>query len=126
MVRDIDAMIDEALGEEESELLRRIGGRPGFIENALGMFGDRVLWVVAVMMVVQAVAFIAGVWAAWRFFQATEPVSQLRRGLPAAVLLLMALIIKVSVAPAMHAKRLMRELKRIELQLARSRQGGDA
>jgi hypothetical protein len=124
MMRDIDAMIDEALGEEESELLRRIGGNPGFIENALGMFGDRVLWVVAVMMVVQAVAFIAGVWAAWMFFEAVEPVAQLRWGLPAAVLLLMALIIKVSVAPAMHAKRLMRELKRIELQLARSRQGG--
>lgn len=52
------------------------------------------------------------------FFEATEPVTQLRWGLPAAVLMLMALAIKLSVAPAIHANRIMSELKRIELQIA--------
>jgi len=57
----------------------------------------------------------------WHFFEASEPVAQLRWGLPAAVLLLMSLIIKLAVAPAIHHNRLMRELKRIELQIARMR-----
>ena len=119
-MRDLDKMIDEALGEEESELLRRIGGEPNILERALGMFGAGVEWMAALMMVIQTLLFIAGVWAAWMFFEAADPVTQLRWGLPAAVLLLMSLMIKLSVAPAIHHNRIMRELKRIELQMARS------
>ncbi len=118
-MRDVDQMIDEALDAEERELLRSIGEEPGFIERTLGMFDQRVLWVVGLMMAIQSIIFIAGAWAAWMFFEATDVVTQLRWGLPAAVLLLMSLMIKLSVAPAIWAKRLMRELKRIELQIAR-------
>ena len=116
---DLDKMIEEALGEEESALLRRIGEPPGFFERALGLFGAGVKWMVVLMMVIQTLLFFAGLWAAWHFFEATEPVTQLRWGLPAAVLMLMALAIKLSVAPSIHANRIMCELKRIELQIAR-------
>ncbi len=121
-MRDLDMMIDEALGKEESELLRQIGGEPNHIERALGMFGAGAEWMAGVMMVVQTLLFIAGVWAAWMFFEAAEPVAQLRYGLPAVVLVLMSLMIKLAVAPAIHHNRIMRELKRIELQLARASQ----
>ncbi|MDP2318801.1 MAG: hypothetical protein Q8O42_05605 [Acidobacteriota bacterium] len=120
-MRDLEQMIDEALGQEESELLRSIAGEPSLVERALGMFGAGVGWMVMLMMVVQTALFVAGVWAGWNFFEASEPVAQLRWGLPAAVLLLMSLIIKLAVAPAIHHNRLMRELKRIELQIARMR-----
>jgi hypothetical protein len=113
-------MIDEALDAEERELLRSIGEEPGFIERTLGMADQRVLWVVGLMMAIQSVVFLSGAWAAWMFFEATDVVTQLRWGLPAAVLLLMSLMIKLSVPPAIWTKRLMRELKRIELQIARS------
>lgn len=118
-MRDVDAMIDEALGAEESELLRRIGGEPNILERALGMFGAGVSWMVGLMMVIQTMLFLAGAWAAWMFFESGDPVTQLRWGLPAAVLLLMSLAIKLAVAPAIHANRIMCELKRIELQIAR-------
>ena len=120
-MRDIDEMIDEALGREESELLRRIGGEPGFMERALGMFGAGVVWLTWLMMAIQTLLFFAGFYAAWMFYQAADPVTQLRWGLPAVVLMLMALQIKLSVAPAIHADRIMRELKRLELQVARGR-----
>jgi len=120
MMRDLDKMIDEALGEEESELLRQIGGEPNLLERGLGMFGAGVEWTAWVMMGVQTLLFVAGVWAAWMFFESVEPVAQLRWGFPAAVLLLMSLMIKLAVAPAIHHNRLMRELKRIELQIARA------
>ena len=118
-MQDVDRMIDEALDAEEKELLRSIGEEPGFIERTLGTLDQRVLWVAGLMMVIQSIVFIAGAWAAWMFFEANDAVTQLRWGLPASVLLLMSLIIKLAVAPAIHAKRLMRELKRIELQIAR-------
>jgi len=122
MMRDLDKMIEDALGDEESEVLRRIGRDEGFIERAMGMFGAGLQWTVRFMLFGQAVIFLAGAWAAWNFFQADDPVLQLRWGLPAAVLLLGSLAVKLAVAPAIFHNRVMRELKRIELQIARSSQ----
>jgi hypothetical protein len=118
-MRDLDRMIDEAIGEEERELLRRIGEEPGFIDQAFGIFGGRTGWVNAVLIVVMTLLFVAGVWAAWMFFGADDPVTQLRWGLPAAVLLLMSVMIKMAVWPTVQVNRVLRELKLIELQLAR-------
>jgi hypothetical protein len=119
-MRSLDDMIDEALDAEERELLRSIGNEPGFFAQALGMFGGPTGWVNAVMMVAQAILFLGGAWAAWHFFEAVDPVGQLRWGLPAAVLLIIATVMKMALLPRMEANRLIRELKRLELQLARS------
>ena len=124
-MKDIDRMIDEAIYEEEGELLRQIGEEPGFFTQLFGIFGGRTGWVNVLMMVWQTVFFIAGVWAAWMFFLAADPVTQLRWGLPAAVLLIMALMLKMMVWPSVQTNRLLREMKLIQLQLAR-RAGNDA
>lgn len=118
-MRDVDEAISAAVAEEERELLRRIGEEPGFFGLAFGMLRGRLGWVNVILMLVQASLFVAGVYAAIMFFAAAEPVAQLRWGLPAAVLLLMSLIVKMGMWPILHIDRLMRELKLIELQLAR-------
>ena len=125
-MNNLDEMIDEALDAEERELLRAIGEEPGFVERAMGLFGAGVGWMVVFMMVGQTLLFFAGVWAAWGFFEAGDPFTQLRWGLPAAVLLLASLAVKLAVAPPIHTNQIMRELKRIELRLVRTRQGGSA
>lgn len=117
-MRDLDTLIEEELSREERELLDRIGEEPGFFGQALGLFGGKLGWVNGLMMAAQAILFVAGVWAAWNFFAAADPVAQLRWGLPAAVLLIVSLMIKMSLWPEIHANRLMRELKRMELRLA--------
>jgi len=117
-MRDVDNLIEEALGQEEREILSRIGDEPGFLGLAFGLFSGRLGWVNILLMVVQGVTFVAGAYAAWMFFEAADPVSQLRWGLPSAVLLILATMIKMAMWPNIHAERLMRELKRIELQLA--------
>ena len=119
-MRNLDSMIDEALSAEERELLRSIGEEPGFFGQALGLFGGRTGWVTGVMVAVQSVLFIGGVWAAFGFFQAQDALGALRWGLPAATLMLMSLIIKMSMWPTLETNRVIRELKRVELQIARS------
>ena len=111
-MQDIDRMIDEALEGENQTLFR---------ETARGIFSGGMGWANAVLMVTQGVIFIAGVWAGWRFFQATDTLSALHWGLPAAVLVLMATILKTALMPVLQANRVMRELKRLELQIAVSR-----
>ncbi len=125
-MRDVDDVIGEALDREEREILRQIGEEPGFFGMAFGLFYGRLGWVNILLMVVQGVAFLAGAYAAWMFFEATDAVTQLRWGLPSAVLLILASMIKMGMWPHLHADRLMRELKRIELQLARARHGETA
>lgn len=117
---DIDRMIDEALDAEERDLLRRIGEEPGYVTQAMGAFSGRLGWVNSVLMVTQAVMFLAGVYAAWNFFVATDILISVKWGLPAAVLLLLAALLKLSIWPTIQTNRVLRELKRIELQIARS------
>ncbi len=119
---ELDRMIDEALDHEMKELLARMGDEPGFFAQAFGVFRGPTGWVNIILAVVQALTFIAGVWAAWNFFLATDPVTQLRWGLPSAVLLIQGLIIKMALVPRMETNLVIRELKRIELQIAH-RQG---
>lgn len=120
-MRDVDGLIEEALDREEKEILKSMGDEPGFFGMAFGLFSGRLGWVNVLMMVVQGVSFLAGAYAAWRFFVAEDVVTQLRWGLPSAVLLILSTMIKMAMWPNIHADRLMRELKRIELQLARAR-----
>ncbi|MBL0947966.1 MAG: hypothetical protein IBJ06_07470 [Brevundimonas sp.] len=76
-------------------------------------------------MITQTLLFIGGVWAAWRFFQATEALEALRWGLPSAVLILSSLMLKLAIWPVIHANRTIHALRRLELQLALRRQARD-
>lgn len=116
-MRDLDQLIDEALDAEERELLRTLD-EPGFFSQAFGVFRGPTGWMSMVMMFWQLVMFVAGVWSAWNFFEATDPVTQLRWGLPAAILLIFAGMLKMALIPRMEGNRLLLEMKRIELQIA--------
>lgn len=122
-MRNLDDMIDEVLEGEERELLRRIGEEPGYFSQIGDLFSGKTGWVSAVLILVQTLVFIVGAWMAWRFFQADNVLEAMRWGLPSAVLLVMSLVMKMSFWPQMHINRVLRELKLIELQIAR--QGKD-
>jgi hypothetical protein len=120
-MQDIDRMIEEALQGEEQALFRETAREPGFFAQAFGLLGGPNGWVNAVMVAVQATLFVAGLWAGWRFFEAETALSALHWGLPAAVLVLASLIVKTAMMPELQANRLMRELKRQQLQAAMTR-----
>jgi hypothetical protein len=122
-MRDIDKMIDEAIGAEERKILAQIGPERGHFGQLADMFTGPSWWISITLMIAQSVMFIAGAWAAWEFYQATDPLTALHWGLPAAVLVLGSLIVKLSMWPTMHTERIIRELKRIELQIALSQKG---
>ena len=117
-MRDIDQALDEAISAEERQLLRSIGEEPGFFGQTLAMFGGKTGWVNVILMLVQAVSFVAGAWAAWNFFNSAEALTALRWGLPSAVLLIMSLMIKLAMWPTIQTDRVLRELKRMELLMA--------
>ncbi len=110
----IDDLIKEALTEQDSEIIKSTE-ELGFFPLTMGIFRGRLGWVSWVIMLMQGALFVAGVWAAWRFFGAGEVLPTLKWGISAAVLLLMAGMLKFSLMPQIQADRVLRELKRVEL-----------
>ena len=110
---DPDTRIDAELRAEERRLLEQIGEEPAFLDQAIGLFRRRNAWVSWIMMISQALMFVAGAYAAWRFFNVDEVIDALRWGLPSAVLLLMALVIKLSMRPDMQIQQLRLDIARL-------------
>lgn len=118
-MKRIDNLIDEALDAEERALLKSIGEEPDYFRQAIDVFRGRLGWISMVLMVAQGVGVLVGAWSAWNFFAATDALAALRWGLPATVLILASLILKMALWPSIQTNRILRELKRIELQIAR-------
>ena len=110
-----DDILDRAITLEERDLLRRIGDDTTHVDQVLSLFQGRAGWVSAVLLAAQAVMFVAGLLMGWRFFQADDAVAALHWGLPAAVLLVMSLMLKLALWPTMQANRVLLSLKRLEL-----------
>lgn len=116
MTDRLDDLIRDALEAEEQEILKDTE-ELGYFALGLSQFRGKLGWVTWVVMIVQAAMFFAGVWCAVRFFAATDALTALHWGLPAAVLMLAATTLKLSLMPQMQADRILRELKRVELMI---------
>jgi hypothetical protein len=121
---DIDRLIEETLDHEDAALRRALGEEPGFIASAFGMMRGPGAWPRQVMFAAQTVMFFVSVWFAWEFFQAETVLEALRWGLPSAVLMLGALVVKTSMAAFLTEHRLLMEIRRLELRIERMRSSG--
>lgn len=114
----LDRLIEEALQEQDRDILHETE-ELGFFALGLSQFSGKLGWVTWVLMIVQTAMFVVAVWCGFHFFGATEALPALKWGLSSATLALMAVQLKLSLTPQMQADRVIRELKRIELMVAR-------
>lgn len=118
----IDEMIAEALSEEDREIVEATAER-GWFRLGADQFRGKLGWITWVVMIVQTAMFIAAVWAGWHFFNATEVLAAVKWGISAGTLVIAALSMKLSLMPQIQADRVLRELRRLELMLARREAG---
>jgi hypothetical protein len=116
-MKNLDNMIHDALDPKDREIFEKTQ-ELDYIQLGLSQFRGKLGWVTWVIMVVQAAMFLIGVWCAVNFFGATEALAALKWGISGAVMILCAIILKLSLMPQMQADRIIRELKRVELMLA--------
>jgi hypothetical protein len=118
---ELDAMIREALDAEDSELLTRFGEEPGYFAQARGLFRGKLAWVMWLAYVVNILAVVVAIWGIWKMFQTTDPVMTIRW----AVLILasqsIGLFMKSGLGYQMMTSRVLREVKRLELQILRDK-----
>lgn len=117
---ELDRIIEATLTEEDRAFAARLEREPGYLSQVGGLLSGSLGWVNLLMMIVQAVLFFAGVWCAWQFFQSSDTLMSLRWGLSSATLLIVGALLKIATLwPSLQANRILRELKRLELQIAR-------
>ncbi|WP_298497579.1 DUF6768 family protein [uncultured Maritimibacter sp.] len=114
----LDRMIEEALSAEDRDILDATAEK-GWFQQSFDLFRGKNGWVAWVLMVTQTALFIAGAWCAVRFYGATEVLPALRWGISGAVLLILATSLKLSLMPQIQADRVLREMRRLELMLAK-------
>lgn len=118
-MENLEGMIKNLLKDEDQYILSETE-ELGYFALAMSIFRGKTGWVSWVIMFAQTFIFIASVWCAMKFYAATEVLLAVKWGISAGVLLLAAMMTKLSLMPVMQASRILRELKRVELLLART------
>lgn len=113
----IDNLIGQALTEEDRALLAS-HSEPGYLAQAFGIFRGPMAWVTWVVNVAAGVAFLAGAYAIWRMFDTLDPLVAVKWGVASLFLFQVTTMCKTFMGNRMEANRLLRELKRVELQVS--------
>ncbi|MFN3960675.1 MAG: DUF6768 family protein [Parvularculaceae bacterium] len=114
----LDQMIEDALGAEDRALFARFGDQ-GLVGEIGGLFSGKTGWWVVLTSLVQIALFAGALYAAMQFLTLDDPVLVIRWGIAAAVWFMAMSVIKLMHWQQMQANRVIREVKRLQLQLAR-------
>lgn len=113
----IDELLGRALTDEDRALLAR-HGEPGYIEQAFGLFRGPMAWPLWVAYAASALAAVAGIYAVWQMLASSDVLSATQWGVGAVLLFQVTTLAKTFMGSHLQANRMLRELKRVELQLS--------
>ena len=118
-MNELDKKIQEALRKEDAELFEEIGGEPSMYELIMETFRGRSRWL-TLLGVFGSIAFmVLGVLAAIKFFHA-EATHDIVMWAGACIVCMSAVsMMKVWYWMELNKNALTREIKRLELQIAR-------
>ncbi len=115
----LDDKIREALQREDAELFEDVGGEPSIFEMLMETFRGRHRWLVFLTMFWTMVFMVLGVLSVIRFFRAEEMRDMLMWAAASAFLLSGVSMMKVWYWMELNKNSVTREIKRLELQIAR-------
>lgn len=116
---DLDRKIEEALNEEDRDLLLRFGEQ-GLWSQWFGVYEGKMRWLAVFATVLTFALVFAAVYCGWKFFSTAEMMEAARWGAGAVMLMVMVGFLKIWFWMRMESNRVLREVKRLELQIARA------
>jgi len=117
-MRDLDDQIREALDEEDRALMEEFGEQ-GIIGQTFSMFQGKQGWIAAATVIASLGLFFVALFAAREFLAAPTIESKLHWAALAWGMLISISLTKIWFWTRMESNRVIREVKRIELQIAR-------
>jgi hypothetical protein len=120
----IDDLIGQALTDEDRALLAS-HAEPGYIAQAFGLLRGPLAWIMWVLALASGIAFLAGVYALWQMSATPDAVAAVKWGVASLFLFQVTTLCKTFMGNHMETNRLLRELKRLELQVSLLRDRAD-
>ena len=115
---DLDQAIRESLSAEDAALLDRLGADQALHRQVLATFEGRLRWFNVAGWIAGVVLFGVACVLAWRFLQAAELADMLRWGAASALAFAGLALIKVWFWLELQKNAIVREVKRLEVQVA--------
>lgn len=113
---EIDELIRKALTEEEAEFYKKLD-EPNFLEMFQSMFKGKQAWMGVFSTLYAIVAAALGIYCFIQFLQSETPKELIRWGIGILVFLIINVAIKIFQWQQMNKYVIMREIKRLELQI---------
>lgn len=116
-IEEIDALIKETLTAEEAKFYDELDeqGLLGMIRNS---YKGKLGWLVVLMNIVNLLAFAVLIYCLIQFFNVTETNELIKWGFGAFICLLINTMTKLYAWMQMDKKAILREMKRLELQVS--------
>jgi hypothetical protein len=116
---DLDREIEAALSAEDRDILAKFEEQ-GVISQWFAVYDGTVRGVAVLATITIVALFFAALYCGWRSFEASEPIDVARWS--AGVILLMGMtgFLKLWFWLRLESNRVLREIKRLELQMART------
>ncbi|MDQ7017873.1 MAG: hypothetical protein Q9M33_01800 [Robiginitomaculum sp.] len=115
---DIDEEIRKVLAGSELEKLDDIAGEPGLFTMLGDTFRGKMRFWNAYAMVLSFASFGAALWTGWRFLHTNEPHEMTLWGVGMGISIFFLAMLKLWFWMEMNKNTVIREIKRVELQLA--------
>jgi len=115
---DLDRKIEEALSEEDRTMLNEFGEQ-GVFALWFSVYRGPHAWIVSIMTIVSVIMAAGMFYALWKLIEVGGGPGAVEWGAAALLLMLMVSFIKIWFWIRMESNRVIREIKRLELQLAR-------
>ncbi len=116
---DLDRKIEEVLSAEDRALLNQFGEQ-GLFAQLFGVYDGKLGLIAIFATLMTFVLFLGAVYCGWKFFAATAALDASRWGAGAIMLMVMVGFLKIWFWMRMESNRVLREVKRLELQIART------
>lgn len=113
----LDQMINQALSDEDQALLAR-HGEPAYLSQVQQLFRGPWNWAMWLVNVAVFLAFLGGAYCFWRTLGATDVLVAVQWATSAILLFQVTVLGKSFLGSHLQANRLLREIKRMELQLS--------
>lgn len=116
---DLDRRIEAALSDEDRAILAKYGEQ-GVFGQLSGIYDGAVRGMAVFATILTFALFVAAAYCGWRFLDAEDALGAVRWGAGAGLLMMMVGFLKLWFWLRMESNRVLREVKRLELQIARA------
>ncbi len=118
-MNELDRKIKEALRQEDAELFEDLGGEPSVFDLVIDTFRGKHWWLTLLTIFWSLVFFGLGIFSAVRFFNTDDSRDMMMWALAFIFCMMAVSMMKMWFWMEMNKNAITREIKRLELQIAR-------